>query len=104
MPVSTAPNEGDKATGLAIRPSHTKRLVMPAVRENSVDQAKPMMTSESDSTESRHTSQMVCTFRDCLRQQIGEREGDRHAHDRHRDRQHQREAEHLAKNSDRKRA
>ena len=36
---------------------------MPAVRENSVDQAKPMMTSDSDSTDSRQTSQTVCTRR-----------------------------------------
>ena len=36
---------------------------MPAVRENSVDQAKPMMTSDSDSTESRQTSQTICTRR-----------------------------------------
>ena len=34
---------------------------MPAVRENSVDQAKPMMTSDSESTESSATSQTICT-------------------------------------------
>ena len=31
-------------------------LVTPAVRDNSVDQAKPMMTSDSDSTDSSATS------------------------------------------------
>ena len=57
MPVSTAPKLGDSATGSLISPSATKRLVMPAVRENSVDQAKPMMTSDSDRTDSSATSQ-----------------------------------------------
>ena len=61
MPVSTAPKLGSSASGSLIRPTATNRLVMPAVRENSVDQAKPMMTSDSDSTESRPTSQTVCS-------------------------------------------
>ena len=63
MPVSTAPKLGSSATGSSIRPSATSRLVMPAVRDNSVDQAKPMMTSDSDRTDSRPTSQTACTRR-----------------------------------------
>jgi hypothetical protein len=63
MPVSTAPKPGSSATGTSIRPSQTNRLVMPAVRDSSVDQAKPMMTSDSDSTDRSATSQIVCTRR-----------------------------------------
>jgi len=63
MPVSTAPKVGSNATGWSIRPTATRRLVMPAVRENSVDQAKPMMTSDSDSTDSSPTSHRVWTRR-----------------------------------------
>ena len=37
---------------------------MPAVRDKSVDQAKPMITSDSDRTDSRPTSHTVCTRRD----------------------------------------
>ena len=63
MPVSTAPKLGESDTGSLIRPSATKRLVMPAVREKSVDQAKPMMTSESDRMARRPTSQTTCSRR-----------------------------------------
>ena len=59
MPVNTAPKPGRSACGSAIRPAATRRLVMPAVRENSVDQAKPMITSDSDSTDKSTTSQIV---------------------------------------------
>ncbi len=68
---------------------------MPAVRENSVDQAKPMMTSDSDRTDSRQTSQTVCTRRGRLVSKIGEGKGDDDAADGDQDRQHQREAEHA---------
>ncbi len=37
---------------------------MPAVRENSVDQAKPMITSDSDRTASSATNQTTCTRRE----------------------------------------
>ena len=36
---------------------------MPAVREKSVDQAKPMITSDSDRMASRPTSQTTCSRR-----------------------------------------
>ena len=37
----------------------------PAVRDSRVAQAKPMMTSESDSTARMNTSQRTCTRRGC---------------------------------------
>ncbi|MNT88984.1 hypothetical protein D3C72_2296270 [compost metagenome] len=56
MPVSTAPKFGIRAIGFSISPIITSRLVMPAVRENSVDQAKPMMTSERERIDKSATS------------------------------------------------
>ncbi len=66
MPINTAPKLGVSDTGSSIRPSATKRLVIPAVRESSVDQAKPMITSESESTASRPTSQTTWSRRGSL--------------------------------------
>src|SRR3546814_15111407 len=63
MPVSTAAKFGTSATGWSRRPTATSRLLMPAVRDSRVDQAKPMMTSERESTESSATSQATCTRR-----------------------------------------
>ncbi len=63
MPVSTAAKLGVSAFASPMSPSATRMLVMPAVRENRVDQAKPMMTSERESTESSATSHTTCTRR-----------------------------------------
>ncbi|MNV95664.1 hypothetical protein D3C71_1905760 [compost metagenome] len=63
MPVRTAPKLGVRAFASLMMPSATRMLVMPAVRENSVDQAKPMMTSDSDRIDRSATSQSTCTFR-----------------------------------------
>ena len=49
---------------------------MPAVREKSVDQAKPMITSESDRMARRPTSQPTCSAARHPRQQIGEGQPD----------------------------
>ncbi|MNL76106.1 hypothetical protein D3C87_2020160 [compost metagenome] len=64
MPVSTAPKFGISATGFSISPIMTRMLVMPAVRENSVDQAKPMMTSDSDRIDRSATSHNTWALRD----------------------------------------
>ena len=44
----------------------TKRLVIPAVRDNRVDHANPIITSESDRIDSRATSHQTCTRLEAL--------------------------------------
>ena len=68
---------------------------MPAVREKSVDQAKPMITSESDRMASRPTSQQHLQPARQARQQVGEGQPDRDADHGHERREEEREAEAL---------
>src|SRR3546814_2562025 len=60
MPVSTAAKLGTSATGWSSSPTATSRLLIPAVRDSSVDQAKPMITSERSE---EHTSELQSLMR-----------------------------------------
>ncbi len=55
---------------------------MPAVRENSVDQAKPMMTSDSDRTDSSADQPDGLHLTRLPGEQVGEGKGDDDAADR----------------------
>ena len=72
---------------------------MPAVREKSVDQAKPMITSDSDRMASRPTSQTTCSRRESFVELIGEGQADRDADRRDERREEEREAEPLGEES-----
>src|SRR5882757_4052627 len=62
-PISRAPKLGVQASGELRIPSVTSRLDRPADRDSRIDQAKPMITSDSDRIDRMPTSQATCTGR-----------------------------------------
>src|SRR5687767_6172005 len=70
-PIKRAPKLGVQASGEERTPSVTSRLDRPADRDSRIDQAKPMITSDSDRIDRMQTSHATCARRGVrLRHQV----------------------------------